>query len=201
MHKDKAILPISYFGPIEYYSILKNYDSTIEVNENYQKRTVRNRTKILSSNGPINLSVPLKKGKTQLPIREVKISYDTPWAAQHIKSIRSAYNSSPYYEHYADKINAIIEANYTTLYELNMSILAYFTKVGIAAESYQQSEAFLVDRSAFHIDMTATSTEWNSHIQPYQQVFEDKYGFTNNLSILDALFNLGPETRILFNHE
>ena len=196
MSKDKAILPISYFGPIAYYKLLYSHDCIIEQHENYQKRTIRNRTKILSSNGVLVLSVPLCKGKTQSLITQAQISYDEPWAAHHLKSIRSAYSSAPYFHYYFESISAIINHNYKTLFELNLATITFIKEKGLI-EGYELTTEYL-HKYASEISDHRSEKEWkNKANTPYIQVFESKFGFSPALSILDALFNLGPETATL----
>ncbi len=192
MSKDKAILPISYFGPIAYYQLLYSHDCTIEQHENYQKRTIRNRTEILSANGVLVLSVPLCKGKTQSLITHTQISYAEPWAAHHLKSIRSAYSSAPYFDHYFESISAVINQKYKTLFHLDQATLAFIKEQGLIGD-YELSTHY-VHRYASNISDYRSEKGWiNRDSTPYIQVFESKFGFISSLSILDALFNLGPE--------
>lgn len=198
MTKDKAILPISYFGPIKYYKLLNTYNCKIEQHENYQKRTIRNRTKILAANGILSLSVPLRKGKTQSAIKETLISDDTDWRAVHIKSIKSAYSSSPYFEYYFDTLAELISRPYKTLFELDLATTNHFSELGfIEPVSFTNSYAKVLPKD--QMDFRAENDWLCQPIEPYIQVFESKFGFTPQLSILDALFNLGPETDKLIN--
>ena len=102
----KCILPISYAGPVLYYSLLaKNKSILIEKHENFPKQSIRNRCEIYGANGKIVLSVPVIRGRThKVRIKDLEISYDTDWQKQHFKSIESAYRHSPYYEYYIDYI-------------------------------------------------------------------------------------------------
>jgi len=191
--KDKAILPISYFGPIEYYWILSHCDSTLEACENYQKRTVRNRTQILAANGPFILSVPLQRGKTLTAIREVRIAYETDWVANHIKTLSSAYRSAPYFDYYSEPIFDILSKEWKLLWDLNMAIMKQMQK-WITFETLVLSDTYLEKVADTMIDKRSMKAEWIKTIPAYNQVFEAKYGYHNNLSILDAIFNLGPAT-------
>lgn len=193
MSKDKAILPISYFGPIEYYKLLNTHDCTIEQHENYQKRTIRNRTEILSSNGVLVLSVPLCKGKTQSLITQTLISYDEPWTSHHIKSIRSAYSSAPYFEYYFDGISAVINAGYNTLFELDLATIEFIKNQGLV-RGHDLTSEYKKQYPNDVMDLRSVENWEEPPATPYIQVFESKFGYTPSLSILDALFNLGPET-------
>jgi len=131
---EKAILPISYFGPIEYYQLLNRPGSRIERHETYQKRSIRNKMNVLGANGPLSLSVPLQKGKTRLPIEEVKIAYEEAWVDLHIKTLTSAYRSAPYFDFYSDRIFSLLSANSKTLFALCESINRFLLDRGIINE-------------------------------------------------------------------
>ncbi len=187
-------LPISYFGPISYYSTIIHNECQIEHHENYQKRSIRNRTPILSANGPINLSIPLKKGKTNLPISEVEIAYDENWSNNHIRSIVSAYGTAPYYDFYIDQIKALINSKSESLLEINTSIHRYISKLldldSVAATSHYDTSEHIM-RPIFLGKKKTISMESPT----YLQVFTDRYEFTTDMSILDLIFNVGPESK------
>lgn len=198
MTKDKAILPISYFGPVRFFQLLNSHKCQIEQHENYQKRTIRNRTNILSANGVLTLSVPLQKGKTNSPIKLTKISYDEPWQRLHLKSIRSAYSSAPYFDYYYDEISNILNQEFLTLFDLDIATIGLAKEAGLISE-LAFTEKFERNLSNDVLDMRAVNVWSSSAVRPYNQVFEDKYGFIADLSLLDALFNLGPEAaRLLY---
>lgn len=134
-----------------------------------------------------------------MPIKNVQISYDEPWIDHHIKTITSAYNSAPYFDYYGSAVFDLIDKKFDTLYELNIAILDYLIGLEII-EKYAFTTSYVVSPDSTIIDKRPSSAMWDKHIEPYIQVFEDKYGFSNNLSILDALFNLGPETRLMLKH-
>jgi hypothetical protein len=179
------ILKSFLFPSLEYFSKLKN-EKGIEIDsvENYQKRSQRNKYKILAANGIEELSVPLRKGKSaQKNITEVLIAYDEDWITNHLKSIKSAYGNSAYFEHYFPKIEKLFHQKFEKIYDLNMAALSLILstlKMDIAIENSQE---FLKIYEAEY------------QRKPYPQVFENKYGFSENLSILDLLFNTGPEAK------
>ncbi len=171
---------------------------TIEAHENYQKRSYRNKCSILSVNKPLTLSIPLVKGKHGgMPIQEVRIASDNAWRNQHKQSIQSAYGNAAYFEFYWDDISALIDQETNHLFEYNRSILHYFSKMFQIdldeTKSYekQTEEADWRQR----IIPKSTFSEWPS----YDQVFSDRHPFVQNLSILDALFCLGPACSIYLN--
>ena len=194
--KDKVILPISYFGPVQYYRLAHHYQSFIEACENFQKRSIRNRTTILSPNGPQHLSIPLVKGKTTLPISEVKIAYHHDWQVQHLRSIKTAYGSAPYFEFYIDVIESILMTNYTHLFDFNMATTKWICDcLNINLPAY--TTIYTREVEVTTIDWRKQSVDWQAPILKYNQVFEPKFGFVNGLSILDLIFNLGPEGSVI----
>ncbi len=178
------VLKSNLFPNIDYLSsISKQKEIEIDVNENYQKRSYRNKYDVLTSNGKLTLSVPLKQGKNnQQNIKDVQIAYDEDWPKKHIETIKSAYGKSAYFEHYFPMYNAIIFKKPTFLFDLN------------------QASTFLLIKS-LKLDVTISESNLfhnetkihNENAKAYPQVFEHKYGFVGGLSGLDLLFNLGPE--------
>ena len=164
----------------------------IEAYENYQKRSIRNRAYILSSNGPICLSVPLEKGKTKKLISEVKIAYHENWQSNHRTAIVSAYGTAPYFDYYYPDIEQILSTKYDTLISLFEAIQSFVCRtIGIENGMYTQA----YDRNSktqrpIFIGKTKSIT-FNS--SGYTQVFSDRFAFHADLSILDLIFNKGPE--------
>jgi len=190
------ILPISYFGNIEYFSFFaKHQVVNIDLTEKYQKQTYRNRTEIYGANGKLNLSVPVNRpfGKNTL-IHQVEIAYKENWQKNHFKSIESAYRRTPFYEFYIDDIKLILNENHHLLQDLNLKLTNHLVnKLGI------DCEINLVKDKAFKngIDLTqhfSPKKETDFECQPYIQTFSDRNPFINNLSILDLLFNEGPNS-------
>jgi len=164
----------------------------LELHASFQKRSIRNRTEILGPNGKQLLIVPLKKGKNGLPISQVQIAYDEDWPSEHIKSLKTAYNTSPYFEYYAEDIQRIIKTEYKYLIELNDACAQYFyEKFNI--EAPKPTSQFLFPRDFEGIDYRLKNTALQPDTAHYTQVFEHKFGFVSNLSILDLLMNTGPE--------
>lgn len=189
---DSVITPISIFGPMEKYALLRRYSGRIEIHEHYQKRTMRNRTLILSANGPLLLTIPLKKGKTRQDITEVHIAYDENWMKGYLQSITSAYANAAYFDFYYPGVKEIILSKPGKLFELFDMSFAFIQK-HIAIKDYSYTSSF-VHEYANAIDIRKGKTSSYVHIPPYIQVFSDRFAFVNELSILDILFNLGPES-------
>ncbi len=189
-------LPIAYFGNIEYFSFFaKHQVINIDLTEKYQKQTYRNRTEIYGANGKLNLSVSVNRpfGKNTL-IPQVEISYKENWQKNHFKSIESAYRRTPFYEFYIDEIKAILFEKHHLLQDLNLKLtLHLINKLGIDCEiNLVKDKDFKKDKDLTQHFSPKKSTGFEC--KPYIQTFSDRNPFINNLSILDLLFNEGPNS-------
>jgi len=198
----KAILSTAYFPSVQYFSKIVNCDKVvIEQFENFSKQSFRNRSEILSANGKLTLTIPIEKktGSKQL-IKDVKIDYTNDWQAVHSKSLQSAYLSSPFYEHYIDALKPFFEKEYKYLFDFNMLIIETLIKeiqtnnILELSKEYNSSYEFLDFRNSIHPKLKFQKEDSQFSKVKYTQVFSDRYGFTSNLSILDLLFNEGPNT-------
>jgi WbqC-like protein family len=178
------ISPSFLFPPVSFFSEIRTKNLVlIDLHENYQKRSYRNRYDILTSNGKQSLSIPLKKGKNEKQrIDEVLISYDENWPNQHLHAIQSAYGKSPYFEHYYPLIESLIKNRFEKLVELNDASLRKLLKTLRLNVDVASTSMFIPDKHS------GIFTE-----KRYPQVFEHKFDSTKNLSIIDLLFNTGPE--------
>ena len=197
MKNKKAISPISFFGPIIKFAIIKQCETTIEGFENFQKRSMRNRTQILGANGSLLLSVPLKKGKNQSAIKDVKIAYEDDWQRDQVMTIKSAYGSAPYFDYYISDIERIYNSKHLYLIDLFEEQYQWLQKK-LDLPDLIYSTTFEKQYSDT-IDLRSKSIPLTYEIPKYFQVFEDKFGFTSNLSIIDLIFNLGPESKMILN--
>ncbi|HQV36268.1 MAG TPA: WbqC family protein [Flavobacterium sp.] len=190
----KALLYPTYFPSISHYAAMVQADSiTFETEDNFQKQTNRNRMYIYSPNGIQLLNIPIKHSKeAHQKTKEVKIEQDFNWQKQHFKSLEAAYRTSPFFEYFEDDILPVFKKKQTFLLDLNLEVFEIVNQcLGITlpfektAEYFQNSSDYIDFRSLANGKKDQTSCE------RYTQVFEEKHGFLNNLSILDLLFNEG----------
>jgi hypothetical protein len=172
-----------------------NQKFIIDIGENYIKQTYRNRCKILSPNGVLSLQVPVKKYKNHSQVKEIQIDYDTNWSQNHFRSLETAYNNSPFFLYYKDDIVKFFSKKHKFLFEMNFEILEFLQKkIGNKSEICISEDYIKLDSSEIDyreiINPKKKSTLASQ--KPYFQCFGDN--FTENLSILDMLFNLGNET-------
>ncbi len=196
----KVLCNLYYFPPIALCAYWAQSQSLIiEAQENYQKKSWRNKCELLSAQGIQRLSVPLRRGKHGAkPYKEVLISYDENWIKHHLNSIKTAYNQAPYYEHYIEKIERILHKKYSYLFELNVALLKLMGTLLHIESTILFTEAFSPTCPPDIIDLRDNFTKSlsNSTIAPYMQVHSDRFDFVNNLSIIDLLLCKGPEAEI-----
>ena len=173
----------------------------IEACENYQKQSYRNRCRFYAADGVQSLSFPImhEGGTHKLPISEIKVDYSTPWLQQHERAIISAYRTSAYFEYYQDELFDILESKPERLLDLTMAILRFFIeKIGLAVD-LRLTEDYVKDapddfRELIHPKRPDSILKDMGLEKPYFQVFAPKYGFKSNLSVMDLLFNEGPDS-------
>ena len=207
MFEDKAaLLSTAYFGPIHYYTkFLIHNLRAIEIHDNYSKQTYRNRCNIYGANGLLPLSIPVLKGPEHKSlVRDIKIDDSKNWKKLHWKGIESAYMHSPFFEYYMDEIQAFFERRYSFLIDLNMDILHLtLTHLEIGSD-FTLTDEFIENTGKNYADYRelihpkkAPQADTDFVLRPYQQVFSTRHGFLPNLSILDLLFNEGPNSRTI----
>lgn len=177
-----------------------NYDAIVfEKFDNYQKQTYRNRTSIYGPNGKLDLNIPvIYSQKNRQLFQNVEIYNGEKWQLQHLKSIETAYRTSPFFEFYIDDLVQLFENTFTNLMDFNLSCLNLVIKCLELGLNYSFTENYQVD-TYHNIDgrpLINARKEIPHQFERYAQVFEQKHGFISNLSILDLLFNEGPNTEI-----
>jgi len=194
-----AVFPLFYLPSIEYFSKILKYKDTllIENSENFLKQSYRNRAVIHSPNGALDLIVPVIKGsKNHTIVKDVKISYDFKWQRLHWKSLETSYRSSAYFEYYEDDLISFYEKKWEFLFDYNeelLQLLTRFLKISIDynyTNNYQLPDPKLDDyRENIHPKRVSDLI-----FKQYFQVFEERNGFLPNLSVIDLIFNQGPQS-------
>jgi hypothetical protein len=201
--KPAALLSTAYLAPVQYYTKLISYEHIyIEYFENYSKQSYRNRCTIQSTNGSLDLSIPVtKESVLKVFTKDVKIDNNSRWKQMHIRALESAYRSSPYFLYYADDLLALYEKNYTFLVDLNndfqKTILKFMNvEVDIQFTSNYKELPFSFDdfSDSIHPKIRMKKPDNDFHPKNYYQVFETRFGFVTNLCIADLLFNMGPNS-------
>ena len=218
----KALLSSTYFGPIQWYQKLNRYDEClIERHESFIKQTYRNRMIIPTTNGPLSLTIPTNHD-ISLSMKDIRISDHANWRHVHWNALLSAYGESPFFEYYQDDIRPFYEKKYEFLFDFNMEttekmieLLDIRPKISVtdeyvlSEERRVKSEEFngLANHKVQSSNLKVQSiVDFRDAIRPkkplpdpefeskrYYQVYEQKYGFQPNMSILDLLFNEGNE--------
>jgi hypothetical protein len=193
-----VLLNPCYFGSIAYWlGIIQSDKLWFEVCDNYQKQTLRNRCIILGANGSLSLSIPVKYSQNNRQLyRDVRIAYDSDWQQLHLKSLASAYQMSPFYEYYIAEIEALFLKQWEYLIEFNFASLKTLANCLELPMNYQKTKVFALDYD-HGMDLRSLSEKKATSpvkLKPYTQVFSQKFGFVSNLSILDLLFNEGPNS-------
>ena len=202
--------PVSYFATIaeeftlSYGRVVSLVPARLrlEACENYQKQSYRNRCRIYAAGGVESLTLPVvhEGGTSSLPIREIRVDWSRDWLPRMERAIVSAYESSPYFEYYRDSLFDIFESRPEKLFDLNIRLIHYFLgKIGISADidfttEYERPGETAPDirdlRGLIHPKRPSIlKTE-----KPYWQVFAAKYGYKSDLSVMDLLFNEGPDS-------
>ena len=192
----KTVLYPSYFPSISHFVAMAQADKvTFEIEDNFQKQTNRNRTYIYSPNGIQLLNIPIKHSKLyHQKTKDIKIEPEFDWQKQHFKSLEAAYRSSPFFEFFEDDLLPIFQKKHTFLMDLNLEAFEIVCKcLRMKIEFDKTTEYFHeIDNSQIKdFRYLINGKKDISVFETYTQVFDDKYGFLNNLSILDLLFNEG----------
>lgn len=195
-----AILQTTYFGPIQWYQKLHRFDHCmIEQHDSYQKQTYRNRCLIATANGVQALTVPVEHNNDRMLVKDLRISDHNQWRRIHWNALQSAYSESPFFEYYADDIRPFFEKRYDFLVDFNEAIRETVCKLIDIQPQTEYTSAYNSQwqESADYRDVINAKhplPDNDFEAKPYWQVFQHKHGFLANLSILDLLFCMGPES-------
>ena len=201
-----VVLSTACFPPVGYFALVVQHEEVlIDLHETYSKQTWRNRCSLLSGNGTLHLSIPVEKPHgNHTATSKIVLSNHTNWKKNHLRSIVSAYNNAPFFLYYKDLIQQLLFDNQSNfLCEFNHNIFVKLLKELNIPKEIKYSESFLINPAhSNYLDLRFELSPKNkplasycaSTFPPYYQVFEDRFGFQPNLSILDLLFNLGPDS-------
>ena len=194
-----TLLPLAYAGPISHWvPICKQQPILWEVEDFYQKQTYRNRMEIHAANGKLMLSIPIQHlgYDGHQNYKDVQIANEFPWQRNHWLSLKTAYQSSPFFEYYEDDIAPLYQDRFESLLAFNIQVMKKICELLQIQAPQETTKTYLKDSP--HHDLRhlidAKTTKATSTAFEYTQVFSNKNGFIPDLSILDLLFNNGPET-------
>lgn len=202
----RHLLPIGYAPSIEYFSFLLSEGTYIDAAEHYVKQTWRNRCRILSPQGIVELTIPVKQGASrECPIRQVEISPHDHWYSRHLQAIKSCYGRTPYYEYYEDAITPLYERQrFQYLFDFCLALIDTIARLIELPLHYELCETYqsITDddyRGCFDPSTPQMSSDFVPI--PYYQLFEGQKHFVPNLSIYDLIFNMGPEARLILRKQ
>ena len=199
------MLPTAFLGPIEYFYYLNLASNVIvEQHETWLKQSYRNRTIIVTDKGTLPLTVPVTKiNGNHTKTKDMLVSFREDWPVKHWRSIETAYQNSPYFLYYSDKIKELFFSNAQNLVELNTALtkavcemIGIKTNINLSSEFVKTPAGNVIDLR-FKLSPKQPSTI--NAFPEYTQVFFDKQSFISNTSILDLLFCLGPESKGYLN--
>jgi hypothetical protein len=200
---ENICLTSAYLAPVEYYSAMAKADTVfLEHCEFYEKQSYRNRCNIAGANGQLALTIPVEKSKgSRMLTRDVRISEHSDWQLQHWRSIESAYNSTPFFEYYKDDLLPFYEKDWTFLWDFNTEMQTKILELLDLQIDIQLTKEYKVDldenvldaRNGIHPKKEADIGSFKT----YYQVFEQRFGFIPNLSVIDMLFNMGNESILI----
>ena len=213
---ETSLLSTAYFPPIEYFVALANSaKAEIESGEMYQKQSYRTRCHINGANGLLVLTLPVRRSAAKgeesshkIPTSELLIDYSKPWLLQHKRALEAAYMSSPFFEYYMDEIYEILDSGEENLLQMNTCLTLKIAElIGVETPVALSDGNFIIPgsdqlqqmgiedfRDSIHPKKPAQLLEKLQMNKPYWQVFTNKQGFVPNLSVLDLLFNEGPNS-------
>ncbi|MEC5395193.1 WbqC family protein [Bergeyella sp. RCAD1439] len=190
------LMPVFYMPPVSWFSFFLEQGSeiTLEQYEHFPKQTYRNRANIYGANGRLSLIIPIRHTGARV-MNSIEISYAENWRGLHWKSIKTAYQSSPYFEFYESRLAEIFKLEERYLLEYNLKALAILLDLLKEAKPYTLSEEYLGTPKGADLRMAFSAKQASEYpMEAYYQTFSDKYGFIGDLSVIDLLCNKGPES-------
>lgn len=196
MNMKNVLLPVFYLPPVSWFSVFLDAENEIvfEQFENFPKQTYRNRANIYGANGKLSLIIPINhNGKREL--KDIEISYREDWRNLHWKSIKTAYQSSPYFEFYEDKFRKIFDLKEKYLLDFNIKGLEILQQILKTEKAHSLNEEYIKNPEETNFrEKFSAKLPSEFDMEEYYQTFTDKFGFLKDLSILDLICNKGPES-------
>lgn len=206
MESKDIILGSAYLAPVSYFAALYSCRKAyIERYDHYMKQTYRNRCVIASADGPLALTIPVEKSsEAKCAMKDIRVSEHGNWRHVHRNAFVAAYKQSPFFDYYADEFNAFFDRKYEFLYDFNMELTQWICEqIDIQPEFIPTTEymdadkGFLDLRDVIHPKKSVEDMFSFYRPVPYYQVFDSRHGFQPDLSIVDLLFNMGPESLLV----
>ena len=185
----------TYFSPISQYKALVNAENIVfEVEDNFQKQTYRNRCYIYAANGKQLLNIPVKHPNSEgrKKTKDCLVENNSHWQSQHLKSLEAAYRNSPFYEYYIDDLLSIFTKNYNFLVDVNIDSFTLIMEALQLSDQFSKTNEYQTETENDFREFANAKQPQTLQQAPYIQMFDDKYGFIPDLSILDLLFMEGP---------
>jgi hypothetical protein len=194
----RILISTAYLPPVEYFSVISSADEIlVEKEENYIKQTYRNRCYILSAHGPLLLTVPVYSGSVhKTAIKDLRIDYSKRWQQVHLRAMTASYNSAPFFEYYFDSLERIISSSHLFLLDLNMELtetINKFLKIEKPLSYSTHFEPAGNDDGDFRYKISPKKVS-TFRVKKYTQVFGSGDPIPGSLSIIDLIFNKGPDS-------
>ena len=198
---NSIVLSANYLPSVSYFHAIVKHGIgvTIDKYEHFPKQTYRNRARIATANGILDLIVPIQHGrKERVPMKDVRLSYDHDWQSLHWRSIETAYRSSAYFEFYEDDFRPFYEQKYEFLLDYNVEQFQLFKKILKLKFEIDFTDAYekeYLDKIDFREAIHPKKESIYITPKPYYQIFEERHGFVPDLSVIDLIFNQGPQSK------
>lgn len=195
------LLSANYLPSVSYFHAIHENKAGIRLEkyEHYPKQTYRNRTRIATANGVLDMTIPIVHGRTErVAMKDVRINYDHDWQRLHWLSIQTAYRSSAYFEYYEDDFAVFYEKKEDFLLDYNtaqLELILKILKINQPLSFTERYEKEYVDAVDYRSSIHPKKPSIYQQPKPYYQVFEERHGFIADLSIVDLIFNQGPQSK------
>lgn len=205
----KVLLSSAYLAPVQYYAWMLAADEVIlEQYDHYLKQTYRNRCIIAAADGPLSLTIPIIKPENEkCPMKDIRISDHGNWRHLHWNALKSAYRMSPFWEYYEDDFRPFYERKWEFLMDYNQELQEKVCELIDMNPTITRTEAFLSHPEGEMKDLREVihpkkdfALDGKFEVNPYYQVFKERYGFLPNMSIMDLLMNMGPESLLILKN-